>query len=270
MDNNPETQGDINQPDTGSSSVQEVKISEPSKPSSGFLEDFKLFFLENSNLVIGGSIGTLVIVFGIIFAITSNQSAENQDSLQDIASMATGALLSENQESQFESPPTLEPKASTDTSTTSDASNTTDTSATTTTDSQTGATSGTILPPGTGGSIVATANTSNNTGSNATANPAVGSTLQTSATTSSPFGSNPFTSGSSPQGQNFSSLAANVPQATGSLGLNRNTGASAGFLSNTQSQVLQSRNVQGNTGPAVYYALGISFAAAAIIRRKRR
>ena len=94
--------------------VSEIKLSDPKSSEIGFMEDFKLFLSENSNLVIGVSIGTLILVFGVLFALTSNQSIENQNKLSEIASSATGALIVDQaNDDPSESPPTLVAKTNT-------------------------------------------------------------------------------------------------------------------------------------------------------------
>src|SRR6056300_462716 len=170
-------------PKNPKSKVQEVKLNSLSN-DSGFISDFKLFLEENSNLVIGVSIGTLLVVFGLFFGLTSNQETSNENSLQEVAELATGALMND---------------------------------------------SGTTSP------------TQNQTGS-------------------------PFGSTSTGSGQGIGNLSNQVPNPNVSLGQNPNN--PNGFLSNTQSQVLNSNSVQGNTGPEIYFALGFSIFAAYIYRNR--
>lgn len=256
--------------------VSEIKLSDPKSMEVGFFDDFKLFLGENSNLVIGVSIGTLILVFGVLFALSSNQSIENQNILSEIASSSTGALLADE---ASEGPPTL--VAKTDDS--SDSNNTSDTSSSNS-ENDSSTNSPTIGAPVSINSIDdSQGSTSNlNVQDINSANLSDQGLSNQSLSGQSPFaGSSPFVganaSGASSFGANSNSiqnLSSNVPSASAnsamSLGSNPNANRASGFLSNTQSQVLQSRNVQGNTGPAVYYSLAISFLVSFVYRLRKK
>lgn len=263
-----------------SSKVSEIKLADPKSSDMGFVDDFKLFLAENSNLVIGVSVGTLILVFGVLFALSSNQSIENQNTLSEIASSATGALIvDEPSSSAGDKPPTLVAKTNTD-SGTSNTNSTTDSNKESSTSNKKPIT----LPP-LSINQVQDSQTNNNTlnvneiNSGNLSNQALGN--------QNPVGQSPFAGGSSFLGANtqganqfgspsggIQNLSANIPAASAntanSLGANPNINRTGGFLSNTQSQVLQSRNVQGNTGPAVYYTLAFSFLASFLYRLRKK
>lgn len=255
------------------SKVQEIKLSNPKNLDSGFVDDFKLFLVENSNLVIGVSIGTLILVFGVLFAVTSNQSFENNNILSEIASSSTGALISDsvtNNSASSESPPTLVAKSNQSTSSNSGNNSTTD-------DEDT-VSSNITLPPL---SIQSVPQVSPNSTNQSVSGIQDANLANQSLGNQSLTGNSPFAGGSAFAGtnsfnanQNIQNLSANVPSASANLsaglGNNPNVNRTSGFLSNTQSQVLQSQSVQGNTGPAVYYTLAFSFLASFLYRLRKK
>ncbi|MBI96088.1 hypothetical protein CL656_02985 [bacterium] len=260
-----------------SSKVSEIKLSDPKSSDMGFVDDFKLFLAENSNLVIGVSVGTLILVFGVLFALSSNQSIENQNTLSEIASSATGALIvDEPSSSASDKPPTLVAKTDTNSGT----SNTNSSK-----DSSTSSNKKPItLPPLSINELQDSQNSNNTLNVNDISS---GNLSNQALSNQNPNGQSPFAGGSSFLGANtqaanqvgspaggIQNLSANIPAASAntanSLGANPNMNRTGGFLSNTQSQVLQSRNVQGNTGPAVYYTLAFSFLASFLYRLRKK
>jgi len=253
--------------------VSEIKLSDPKSSEIGFMEDFKLFLSENSNLVIGVSIGTLILVFGVLFALTSNQSIENQNKLSEIASSATGALIVDQaNDDPSESPPTLVAKTNTP-------NDTSQTGAEDQDDDSVSSSNPRVNLPLSIGNVQDSTPSSNTVNVNDISS---GNLSNQPLTNQAPSNQSPFAGGSSFLGANtqgvnpggLQNLSANVPsaQATNatSLGANPNVNRTGGFLSNTQSQVLQSRNVQGNTGPAVYYTLAFSFLASFLYRLRKK
>lgn len=252
--------------------VSEIKLSDPKSMEVGFFDDFKLFLSENSNLVIGVSIGTLILVFGVLFALSSNQSIENQNILSEIASSSTGALLADE---ASEGPPTLVAK-------TDDSSDNTSDTSSSNSENGSSTNSPTIGAPVSINSIDDSQDSTSNINVQDlnSANLSEQGLSNQSLSGQSPFaGSSPFVganaTGASSFGANsIQNLSSNVPSASAnsamSLGSNPNANRASGFLSNTQSQVLQSRNVQGNTGPAVYYSLAISFLVSFVYRLRKK
>ena len=251
--------------------VSEIKLSEPKSMEVGFFDDFKLFLSENSNLVIGVSIGTLILVFGILFALTSNQSIENQNTLSEIASSSTGALLADETN---EGPPTLVAKSddsNTNTSSTDENSDSSNNLANNSPIIGAPVSINSVDEGSLGGSnnlSVQDINSGNLSGQDLS---------NQSLSGQSPFaGSSTFTgaNNSGSFSNSIQNLSSNVPSASAnsaiSLGSNPNANRASGFLSNTQSQVLQSRNVQGNTGPALYYSLAISFLVSFVYRLRKK
>jgi len=236
-------------PKNPKSKVQEVKLNSLSN-DSGFISDFKLFLEENSNLVIGVSIGTLLVVFGLFFGLTSNQETSNENSLQEVAELATGALMNDSgttspTQNELAAPPSLQfNSGESNNSSSSETGNNTNSSTSTSNDLEIG-------PPTIG------AATDNGGGTTTTVES--NDTLSSQNQTGSPFGST-----STGSGQGIGNLSNQVPNPNVSLGQNPNN--PNGFLSNTQSQVLNSNSVQGNTGPEIYFALGFSIFAAYIYR----
>jgi hypothetical protein len=266
-----------------SSKVSEIKLADPKSSDIGFVDDFKLFLAENSNLVIGVSVGTLILVFGVLFALSSNQSIENQNTLSEIASSATGALIvDEPSSSASEKPPTLVAKTDTNSGTTN--TNTASNSTSSSTNSSTTSDKKPIALPPLSINQVQDSQTGSNT---LNINDINSGNLSNQPLSNQDQSGSPFAGGSSFLGANsqavnqvgnpsggIQNLSANIPAASAntanSFGANPNMNRTGGFLSNTQSQVLQSRNVQGNTGPAIYYTLAFSFLASFLYRLRKK
>jgi len=264
-----------------SSKVSEIKLADPKSSDMGFVDDFKLFLAENSNLVIGVSVGTLILVFGVLFALSSNQSIENQNTLSEIASSATGALIvDEPSSSASEKPPTLVAKTDTNSGTTN-----TNTASNSSKDSSTPSNKKPIALPPLSINQVQDSQTGSNTLNINDINS--GNLSNQPLSNQDQSGQSPFAGGSSFLGANsqavnqigntaggIQNLSANIPAASAntanSFGANPNMNRTGGFLSNTQSQVLQSRNVQGNTGPAIYFTLAFSFLASFLYRLRKK